>query len=390
MCSIAKVSHYFSYTDFIPFVSIPSGIVHLICHLRDVIIGKSRLPVKQPESLVHLAERHLDNWTHYKKGILALIPFIGNLILLFNWIDRRKERNKVLEFAKTYADPSIIPTKLYRNHDADSGEFFFKMLENAPPERRANIFKNGLVRWKESYDFLIKLIDKKVFVIELYDELSPGLKEMTHLLAEIFKQIPNSYSLFQRLTEKQRNSDPIALAAFNNAPDGQKGLVIEGITDTKILINYTEMHSIALRQGKIRLTDIPQESWAPEKVTSAVICDYRIWKDLPADLQTKTVAEDALGRIIDSAPLMTREMNLRHLLNSDLVKWYFPTGVPGTVGELKANIDRSLLERARSIAFSSLQIHYGSSDAPTTRGSSSAFELTIPIRGQPRTISLFN
>lgn len=94
MNKLDAISHYLSYTDFVPVVSFPSGIVHLICAIRDQIFGRAPEISDPKDSPISLASRKLDNWSHCTKGVLALVPLIGNLILLFNWAHRKNDLHK--------------------------------------------------------------------------------------------------------------------------------------------------------------------------------------------------------------------------------------------------------------------------------------------------------
>jgi hypothetical protein len=96
MNRLDSVSYYLSYTDFIPVVSIVSGIVHLICAIRDHIFGAAAPVFPQNEGVYDLSKRKLDNWSHSTKGILAIIPLIGNFILFCKWVTRQIELNQVL------------------------------------------------------------------------------------------------------------------------------------------------------------------------------------------------------------------------------------------------------------------------------------------------------
>lgn len=78
---LESLSSYFSYTDYIPLLSIPSVVVHLIiiCAIRTAIFGQAFLG-KTKEDFQRLTRRKLDNWNHLKKAI-ATFSIVGTFTI---------------------------------------------------------------------------------------------------------------------------------------------------------------------------------------------------------------------------------------------------------------------------------------------------------------------
>lgn len=62
MSRLDAVSYYLSYTEFMPILSIPSGIIHLICAIRDRYFGAPpSIPSSDITDCISLARRKLDD-----------------------------------------------------------------------------------------------------------------------------------------------------------------------------------------------------------------------------------------------------------------------------------------------------------------------------------------
>lgn len=102
--SLDAISYQLSFTDWIPIANIPSGILHLICDIRDRIMGKPDYQAPKDSSVIALGDRLLDDWSHLTKALL-IISLVGSIVLLVDHIWRNLH----------FWDLHSIPEKLLNN-----------------------------------------------------------------------------------------------------------------------------------------------------------------------------------------------------------------------------------------------------------------------------------
>ncbi len=127
MNRLDKISNSLSWAEYVPIVSTVPAIVHLVCAIRDQIFPKAPFVPPAGETLIQLSARKLDNWTHLQKGILALIPVIGNAILLGKWALNTIATKVLAQYNCYYR----FPNKLKKIPDSlvNDGEFLRALPE---------------------------------------------------------------------------------------------------------------------------------------------------------------------------------------------------------------------------------------------------------------------
>lgn len=193
MNRLETVSSYLSSTEWlhwVPFLSIPSGIVHLICAIRDRNLppkADQALSESNKEAVLSLAARKLDNWTHTSKGIAAIIPFFGNLVLFLNWMERKLALHNFSCFLDC------------------SGESRFPSLHLSTP---------CLV---EDKPFIMNLINRGDINYWHYGHLPISLKNDPEIICALFNKNPDhAYYLFQDVPEEMRSNPQVAAAAIQS------------------------------------------------------------------------------------------------------------------------------------------------------------------------------
>jgi hypothetical protein len=281
-----SVSYYLSYTDFIPVVSIVSGIVHLICAIRDRIFG-APAPLVSPkdEDLFDLSKRKLDNWSHSTKGILAIIPLIGNFILFCKWVDRELGLYRVAKCVQKGGVAQIqkIPAQLFSDK-----EFLLGIFSATGGKHFGKFFARVPAHIQQDKEFVLSLINKNLCTDAHYHHLPACLqadRDIAFVLLTRYRG--NTPNIFAKFPEALRN-DPQVIAATLAAGDPYyvRGQILEHITNRERLKVDKELYRAAVRKGIFTFKELePQHQQDFYFALQAVLYDPSQFQDLPTSIQ---------------------------------------------------------------------------------------------------------
>jgi len=291
-----KISYYLSYTDCIPIINLPSGIVHLICGIRDSIF-KPTSSVKTNEGFEALTRRKLDNWTHLDKA-LAIISVVGTLILLKKKVDIAFELDYVKGavcaglYGCSYS-MDTVPKRLFNDREwlegafsVNYGLYFTQVFEKASLEHRQD------KKW------VSQLISSGQFRPTDYNNLPDNLKKDRELALTILNtkiigtdksDVYCAEKVFQYLPESLRNIAEIARKAFTICRTRSEANynVIMHITDKSVLESDDELCLGGVQIGCISFKDLNSERRSNYRYAlAAVQHNHRQWADIPLDMQS--------------------------------------------------------------------------------------------------------
>jgi hypothetical protein len=288
MSRLDTVSYYLSYTEFIPVVSTPSGVVHLICAVRDRVFGKqpSSFTLKDPDDFVSLARHKLDDWSHTTKGVLALIPILGNAILIFKWAHRQIELWDVQWFSSGAGSGFLdhFPAKLMNDKE------FLGVLFRARKSLSDHIFKRVSADIKNDKPYVLKLIEDKFFSELSYDHLVDLKEDREIILAIIAKGASTNF--FAKLPETYRNDLQIIeqVYAVTKKSAGTYYTLVTNVPNRDILRQNDELYVAAVRNGVFNFNELDNARQQLQKFgIAAVLHDHHQWSELPDHLQKDKV-----------------------------------------------------------------------------------------------------
>lgn len=254
-----------------PILSIPSGIAHLICAIRDRALKPMVYPVPANESFSTLTSRKLDNWSHLKKGILAVIPIIGNAILFVNWAKRKVAMHNLCDYIKTAGSTNRIPSSIFNDKE---------FLTAALKLRQVNIgtvsfvFQRTSAFNKQDKNFVIDLINKKLIDYTSYTDLSPVLQQDPDVVSSLITKsddFDTAKDFFMTLPSNLQNNFQVAQAVLNSAETAHRNdskfdykfwlasLIVpitnkDALTKSGLSVLY-----FAVAQGKILFQEVPKQ-----------------------------------------------------------------------------------------------------------------------------------
>lgn len=258
-----KVSYYLSYTDSVPIINIPSGIVHLICGIRDLIFGAQ--PQELDGGCTNLTDRKLDDWSHLTKAI-AILSIIGNLFILIKLFTCTMELRAAAEALKK------------DNMGRDSEEIGSQLDQISP-----NLLNN---KW-----WLETAFRNGIYESNLFERMDPTLKSDREWILDLLNKEIFPLENFADLPQEIRNDRAVAIAAFENA-DGNNALlsaselIVRHITDRSLLECHDGLCRGAVRLGVIPFNELHEtRKCMYEFGIEAVKFDHTQWATLPAEMQ---------------------------------------------------------------------------------------------------------
>lgn len=282
---IDRISYQLSYTDGLPIISIPSAILHLICFVRDQIFGKPQVePKSEKESLRELAERKLDDWSHLTKGILGLIPLLGNAILICEAIWRMSCANTIWTFQMASVDARrlVLPD--------DNDIFPAKLLNDAEFIRAAAPFHfhmiTGLMSAERKNDKTLILDLIRSDNLNSYSHISPQLQMDEEVWQTYLTQNVNN---FGKLPEGLKNDLRVIDAAVEKVKqsvsyDG----ILWGIPNRTVLKKAKDspLLVLAVRRGVLDLNELDPKYRSDRRYAVAALSwDINQFDLLSSDLQ---------------------------------------------------------------------------------------------------------
>jgi hypothetical protein len=193
MNRLDKISYYLSYTDTIPILNVPSAIIHLICAIRDQALLPQVYPIPANESFRQLATRKLDDWSHLKKGLLA-ITVIGSAILFHNWAKRKWEVHQLCNYAKSGGKTGRFP--ILNDQDVFSAFLKERNAHKATRIPRQNIFYCSDT-WSYAYDlndlnkkdknFIMRLINDKLINVDFLWLIDSSMRNDPEVVIALIK-----------------------------------------------------------------------------------------------------------------------------------------------------------------------------------------------------------
>lgn len=292
MDALSTLSYYMSYTDEFPIVNIPSGVLHLICAIRDKMIGTP--PPPQNEDFISLTQRKLDNWTHLQKAV-AIFSIIGTIFLMKDMIENYFDLGYVTEMiddrlGKPY-EWKVIPQRLI-----DDSEWLRKAVTEKGVSFTA-LFKRAQETDRGDKVWIMGLIDKGIFEYSDFEFMTNALKNDRTIALKIInhtilnKERRNIYhgeKVFEKLPEALRNDIEIVRATYNRVKDDPFAYtyIIPFITYKSVYHHHDELALKALQEKKIQFEDLTHNQKQNYKfAVAAVKLNHRKWGELPVEMQ---------------------------------------------------------------------------------------------------------
>lgn len=203
-------SYYLSFTDCIPVVNIPSGIMHLICG-----IFSSKHPLDQlATEYKQFTYQKLEDWTHIQKSV-AILSNIGIVFLIYS---RIKFCFKLLDILKSLNDEkdsiSSIPQSLF------SDQRWFTETIAYNPRHFSSLFARADIGIRNNESLVLNFINNGAFTYSDYANLSDDLKKNRTIALAILKG-KNGYKVYKALPLELKNDREVAKTAFS---EGEKAL----------------------------------------------------------------------------------------------------------------------------------------------------------------------
>jgi hypothetical protein len=312
MNRLDKLSYYLSYTHFVPFVSIPAGIVQIICAIRDRALNPQVYPVPKNESFRAFTDRKLDNWSLLAKGILAIIPGIGNAILFKKWIDRRMARRDLFSYMNNHDPTHLTCVPNYLFHDRE----FLKMAREQLGANSVEFFRKTSNANKNDKIFIRELIAENKIDYRSLRDFSPALQADNDIINDLIGET-HRYSIidfFITLPADKQNTPAIAHAVFAKARLSSHVNIadfLNCIVDKNILNGPGASEDLtrqALLHGNLRFKELSDKQKQNENFALAALrCDFdRVeevnWLDFPEDLQDNRILLNNFVKEIASVP----------------------------------------------------------------------------------------
>ncbi|WP_284453002.1 hypothetical protein [Parachlamydia acanthamoebae] len=291
MNRLDTASYYLSYTDFVPIISIPSGIVHLICAIRDRAFGTPPSKSNDPINIFSLTRRKLDNWSHVTKGVLALIPFLGNFILVCKWLKRQDDFSNVSLFLNGHnAFLKEFPKKLFNDKE------FLLALFKEKPFCFKTVFGRTPDDIKNDKPFILSLINDKHMTFYAY-EILQSLKEDRDIIEALIAKDPVCYQYFQKLPKTFQNDLDIIKKIFAIAKkrDSSYPAFIKHVPNKNILKENEELYITAVSHGIFKFKELDTaRQYLLQYGIAAVLHDHHQWHHLPEHLKKNKILLEQL------------------------------------------------------------------------------------------------
>ena len=352
MNSLDKLSYYLSYTHFVPFVSIPAGIVHLICAIRDRALNPQVYPPAPPnESLPAFTNRKLDkaiglrsskkvstsllsslekdvathelddlkpialdNWSLLTKGILAIIPVIGNAILFKKWVDRQTARSNLFVYMENNPAVDLNSIPNYPFHDQ---EFLKRLCDRQVSCTNATaFFRKTSNANKNDKVFIREMIADNKIGFESFQDFSLTLQADNDIIRDLIENTHKDSIIhfFTGLPRDKRNTPAIAHAAFAKAvksPYGNIANLLNAVSDKDVFKGPGASEGLtieALINGSLKFWELSDTQKQNENFAFAALrCDFDRkepfnWLCFPEDLRGNRILLNKFVKEIASFP----------------------------------------------------------------------------------------
>lgn len=180
-----------------------------------------------------LSDRKLD-WSHSTKGVLCLIPILGNVILLYGWISRKIDVSNIRSYLASdhYSLPlTEIPPELFKDR-----VFLCAALQAQSREAYA-IFDRAPNEDKGDKDFVSQLVQNDLLSYRNYRQLPPQLQHDPDIALKFLQQRTGARA-FTELPQNLQTVPELILEALNhvssNVPGANALQILVCIEDTNL------------------------------------------------------------------------------------------------------------------------------------------------------------
>lgn len=249
---------------------------------------------------------------------MALIPLLGNAILVFNWLNRASHLYDIWLLLGNGGSAFLmdLPEKLFNDKE------FLLSLFKAKPLLFSQIFKRASDNIKEDKPFILSLVNDKLLGSSDYHLLG-SLKEDFEVTQAIIVNNPNFYNYFSQLPETFKSHIEIVKAIFIGAKKTSSTDFIKHIPNKEILKEDEELYIAAVRKGIFKFQELDGKRQRRfEYGIAAVLYDHHQWDDLPFDLKNN---RKLLHDLVQSA-LFNTNIKWEEIIETPWFQQFFSRG----------------------------------------------------------------